>query len=98
MKKRTIFNIVRTIVGLALSLFLAMGGMAIEVRCGIRTPGAIAADIFVRPKMVGDYGAIGTRIDVQILVDWILWFALMSVIYFLVASAVRKIRTGAKSS
>lgn len=83
MKKRTIVRTALAFTGLALSLFLAMGGMAISTNFGVRTPGLRVAEAHARfsPKWEG----LGEAMYTQVLIDWFCWFVLMLLIYLLVA-------------
>jgi hypothetical protein len=92
MKKRIIAKVVVIFLAIALSLFLAFCGAGIESQFSIRTPGTIAAPMFVHPKFVGDFAAVGTYIEAQILIDWIFWFVVFSVSYFLLVKVVSRSR------
>jgi hypothetical protein len=82
MKKNTILNVAFVTIGLALSLFFAIGGYTIFDNSGIPTPGVLASRAFVPPT---PGTLLGNQLEVQMFVDWIFWFAVMCGIYFLVA-------------
>ena len=84
MKKNTILNVAFVTIGLALSLFLAIGGYTIFDNSGIPTPGVLAARALVPPRPQ-DFGGVGDKLGMQMLVDWIFWFAVMCGIYFLLS-------------
>lgn len=85
MKATTTFKVLLAVVGLALSLFFAMGGSSIQDNLGIRTPGMLASDALVPPKPYPhQFAAVGEGLRTQIFVDWIFWFVVMYLIYFVV--------------
>jgi hypothetical protein len=93
MKKDTIFNIVLTTMGLALSLFLAIGGWSIRENLGIRTPGMLVSDALVPPKpSPNQLEAVGEGLRMQMFVDWIFWFAVMLAIYLMVTALGRRLK------
>lgn len=79
MKRNTIFKVLLAVVGLALSLFLAVGGDSYR----IPTPGVLLARVLAPPRAYpNQLQSLGERLRVQIFVDWIFWFALMYLAYF----------------
>ncbi|MFZ0279883.1 MAG: hypothetical protein WA254_02045 [Candidatus Sulfotelmatobacter sp.] len=78
MKKAAIFRLALAVVGLAISLFLAVGGSSLYDNFRIPTPGVLAARLV--PQSPNEW--MGNQLGVQILVDWIFWFAVMLGIYF----------------
>jgi hypothetical protein len=92
MKKGTILKATLVVAGLAVSLFLAIGGPSIEYNLGIRTPGTIASDLLVRPRSLPQaMGAVGDGLRLQMFVDWIFWFAVMYLIYLFAKRASRSL-------
>jgi hypothetical protein len=83
MKKGKALKASLVVAGLAVSLFLAIGGSSIEDNLGIRTPGTIASEVLVRPRpFPHSFGAVGEGLRMQMFVDWVFWFLLMWLIYF----------------
>ncbi len=90
MKKGAIRKAILAVAGLAVSLFLAIGGASIEYNLGIRTPGTIASEVLVPPRPFPHaFEAVGDGLRTQMFVDWIFWFAVMYLIYFLVKRGFR---------
>jgi hypothetical protein len=84
MKKGTILKAILVVAGLASSLFLAIGGASIEYNLGIRTPGTIASEVLVRPRLFPHaLESVGDGLRTQMFVDGIFWFVVMCLIYFL---------------
>jgi hypothetical protein len=57
-----------------------------------KTPGMIASDILIHPVFGNEremYAAVGDRAFVQLAVDWLFWFVVVCLIYFLVRRFVR---------
>ena len=91
MKKNTIFNVVLVVVGLLLSLFLSFGGESIYENFGVNTPGHLAARVFVPPRPYPhQLEALGDALRTEMFVDWIFWFVLMYLIYFLATRIGRR--------
>lgn len=92
MKRGTILKAILVVTALAVSLFLAIGGSSIEVNLGIRTPGTIASEILIRPRpFPHEFAAVGDGLRMQMLVDWIFWFAVMYLIFFLAKRVLRSL-------
>jgi hypothetical protein len=89
MKKDTVLNVALAIVGLALSLFLAIGGYPLYDDFGIPTPGVLAARTLV-PTSPKDL--LGNQLGTQMAVDWIFWFAVMLAIYLMVTALGRRLK------
>ncbi|MGD0571123.1 MAG: hypothetical protein ABSA78_22215 [Candidatus Sulfotelmatobacter sp.] len=89
MKKGTIFNIALTVIGLALSLFLAIGSGSLYDNFRIPTPGILAARILIS-RSPNDW--MGNQLGAQIFVDWIFWYAVMLSIYFLTSMLGRRLK------
>jgi hypothetical protein len=93
MKKGRALKTSLVVTGLAVSLFLAIGGPSIEDNLGIRTPGTIASEVLIPPRPVPHaFEAVGDGLRMQMFVDWVFWFALMWLIYF-AATRVGRSRT-----
>ncbi len=85
MKKDTVLKAILVVTGLAVSLFLAFGSASILDNLGIRTPGIIAW------QDLAPDGAIGVGMTIQLLVDWVLWFAVLFLVYFVVTRIFRSL-------
>ena len=87
MKKGTVPKAILVVAGLAVSLFLAIGGSSVEDNLGIRTPGTLASAVLVPPRPFPHaFGAVGDGLRMQVFVDWVFWFALMWLVYFAVTT------------
>jgi hypothetical protein len=87
MKKTSISNLVLLVLALLLSLFLAIGGYTIYDKFAISTPGVIAARALVAPN---PRDLIGSKLEMQIIVDWAFWFAVFCVVYFPLRRRLRR--------
>ena len=97
MKKKAIIDVAFVTMGLALALFLAIGGSSIRDNLRIRTPGTLVSDALVPPKPYpNQLEAVGEGLRMQMFVDWIFWFAVMCGIYFLVAKLGGKSKSAPK--
>jgi hypothetical protein len=80
-------------VGIALSLFVAIGGSSIHDNLGIRTPGTLVSDASCPPRpFPNQLEAVGEGLRMQMFVDWIFWLAVLCLIYFLGAKVGRKLK------
>jgi hypothetical protein len=77
MKKWALLKAFLLLLGLAASLFLAFGALSIETNLDIRTPGLIVWQFLARGEVSPGFG-----MGAQLLVDWIFWFAVLYLIYF----------------
>ncbi len=91
MKKNTILNAVLVAGGVALSLLLAVGAWSIYTNCGIRTPGILATESL--PKIgQGELAGFGEMLKTQLFVDWIFWFVVLWLLYFLIVRLTRRLK------
>jgi hypothetical protein len=91
MNKRIIVKIVLASAAMAASFILAGAGYGIFYeKLGIRTPGIIASRTFVPPKP--NLASLGEDLTVQLLVDWVFWFAVVCLLYWLFGWLGRKVR------
>jgi hypothetical protein len=92
MKKWALLKAFLLLLGLAVSLFLAIGGASIEYNLGIRTPGTIASEVLVPPRAFPHaLGAVGDGLRVQMFVDWVFWFAVLYLVYFVIRKLFRSL-------
>jgi hypothetical protein len=93
MEKRTILKLVLVGVAIPASFVMAFVGSLPFEKLGIRTPGMIASDAFVRPSPPPhEFASVGEGLRMQIIVDWIFWFAVMYALYWLFRRFGRKAR------
>jgi hypothetical protein len=79
--------------GLALSLFLAVGGSSIEDNLRIRTPGMLASHLLIHPTSIEQrFEAVGEALTMQMSVDWVFWFGVMYLGYFVVTRFRRRLK------
>ncbi|MFY9912218.1 MAG: hypothetical protein WAK56_20425 [Candidatus Sulfotelmatobacter sp.] len=91
MKKTTILNTVMVGGGLALSFFFALGGWAINTNCGIRTPGILVAQSLPTNGQ-SELAGFGEMLKTQLFVDWIFWFVVLWLLYFLIVRLTRRLK------
>lgn len=96
MRKRTVVDIVYGVVilaaGVIVSLLFALGALELNTKTGFRTPGLLVWDAIVAPdvrsKMAASFGEMFT---VQLSVDFLSCFAVLTACYFAVRSVSRKL-------
>ena len=87
MKNKKIVNVILAVMGLALSLFLAVGGDSFRVP----TPGVLAAKVLAPPQPYpNQLNSLGDSLRIQMFVDWIFWLVVMYLIYFLIKKLSRR--------
>jgi len=89
-----VFNIALLLVGLAASFFLSFGAESIHDNLGLSTPGYLAGRVLFPPDRhyADRWKVVGESMKGEMIVDWIFWFAVMWLIYFLVVRLSRKFK------
>jgi hypothetical protein len=91
-KKRTVMRIVLGLAGLALSFYLALAGIGLEYKYGIRTPGIRAAEAYA--QSMPPWQGLNAMSE-QVLIDSVFWFALLVALYILVTKLWNRKRSKA---
>jgi hypothetical protein len=93
--KKMILKTVLVGAAISVSFILAAAGFGIlHDRFGITTPGMLVSDALVppSPSYHQEFASVGQAIRVQIIVDWLFWFALICALYWLLGRLGRKAR------